>query len=246
MGNNIHSTAIVSSNAEIGSGVKIGPYSIVHAGVKVAENTTIGAYCELGVPSDLATSDTLLIGAESNIRSHSVFYIGSTFGEGLVTGHRVTVRENTYAGKAFQLGTKGDVQGHCQIGDLVKTHSNVHIGQKSEIGNYVWMFPDVLLTNDPNPPSEMLIGPKVGDFAVIASKATLLPGVSLGKECVIGAHSLVGIDVPDAMLAVGNPAKIMGPASILRMKDDPSQKAYPWSHRFKNGYPDEITQTWGK
>jgi UDP-3-O-[3-hydroxymyristoyl] glucosamine N-acyltransferase len=67
-----------------------------------------------------------------------------------------------------------DLQGHCEIGDYVRFHSNVHIGQKSKIGNFVWIFPYVVLTNDPYPPSNNLVGVTVHDFAAIATMSVIL------------------------------------------------------------------------
>ena len=118
-----------------------------------------------------------------------MFYNGSVFGERLITGHRVTVREKTFAGKNLQIGTLGDIQGHCTIGDYVRFHSNVHIGQKSLIGNFVWIFPYVVLTNDPHPPSETLIGVTVCDYAAIATMSVILPGAVVAKGVLVGAHS---------------------------------------------------------
>jgi acetyltransferase-like isoleucine patch superfamily enzyme len=106
------------------------------------------------------------------------------------------------------------------------------------------MFPDVLLTNDANPPSEILFGAVVGDFAVISSKATLLPGVRIGSHAVIGAHSLVTVDVESGMFANGTPAKTICKASSLRMKTDVRIKAYPWNKRFDRGYPKDIQADW--
>lgn len=237
----IHPTAIISPKAEIGRGVKIGPFCTIHERVVLGAFTSVESYCELGYPSPLSNGEPLIIGANSTIRSHTVLYEGSVFGDSLTTGHHVTVREMTRAGKNFQIGTKGDIQGWCEVGDFVRTHSNVHIGQKSTIGNFVWMFPDVLLTNDPNPPSETLYGPVVGDFAVISSKATLLPGVRIGEHAVIGAHSLVGIDVEPGMFANGCPAKVVCKASALRLRENPAVKAYPWNKRFFRGYPENFT-----
>ena len=37
-----HSTAIVDSNAKIGDGVTIGPFSIIEAGVSIGDGTTVG------------------------------------------------------------------------------------------------------------------------------------------------------------------------------------------------------------
>lgn len=240
----IHPTAIVSPHAEISTSATIGPFCLIHDNVKIGENTTVEAYCELGHPSKLSDGTPLVIGPNSLIRSHSTFYEGSSFGESLTTGHNVTVRELTQVGTNFQLGTKSDIQGHCKIGNYVRTHNNVHIGQKSSIGNFVWLFPDVLLTNDPNPPSEILIGAIIEDFAVISSKSTLLPGVRIGKHSVIGAHSLVSIDIEPGMFANGSPAKVVCKASVLRMKENPGIKAYPWTSRFSRGYPKEEVENW--
>lgn len=240
----IHPSAVVSPKAVLGHGVNVGPFCIIHDRVIIGDRTTVGSHCELGYPTKLSDGSPLRIGSDSTIRSHGVFYEGSEFGDSLVTGHHVTVREMTKAGKNFQIGTKGDIQGHCSIGDYVRTHSNVHIGQKSVIGSFVWMFPDVLLTNDPNPPSETLIGPVVGDFVVICSKATLLPGVKIGEHAVIGAHSLVGIDIEPGMFANGSPAKAICKANMLRMRDNPGIKVYPWNKRFFRGYPETLAENW--
>lgn len=133
--------SIISKKAQIGINVTIGDFVTIHDNVVIGDNCIIESYTELGVPNHLSNGDNLIIGKNSHIRSHSIFYEGSIFGDGLITGHRVTVREKTRAGKGFQIGTLSDIQGHCNIGDYVRTHSNVHIGQHSEIGNFVWIFP---------------------------------------------------------------------------------------------------------
>ena len=43
----------------------------------------------------------------------------------------------------------------------------------------------------------------------IGSHSTILPGVSIGKNSIIGAHSLVNKDIPDNVVAFGVPAKVM-------------------------------------
>jgi len=42
----------------------------------------------------------------------------------------------------------------------------------------------------------------------IGSHSTILPGVSIGKNSIIGAHSLVNKDIPDNVVAFGVPAKV--------------------------------------
>jgi acetyltransferase-like isoleucine patch superfamily enzyme len=242
----IHPTALVSSQARLGRDVSIGPFTIVHDEVEIGDGSRIDGHCEIGYPSRLAEGRPLVIGAGALIRSHSVFYAGSRFGPGLVTGHRVTVRELTEAGDGFQIGTLGDIQGHCRVGHHVRTQSSVTIGQKSVIGNFVWLFPGALLTNDPNPPSNELLGVTLEDYVVVAVKATLLAGVHIGQGSFVAAHAVVGQDMPEDSLVAGSPAKRMCKASDLRVKGDIRQRAYPWRQRFVRGYPEAVVQAWAE
>lgn len=240
----IHKTASVSPKAKLGKNVTIGPFTIVHDNVEIGDDTTVGSFCELGVGSRLADGSPLRIGPNSLIRSHSVFYEGSVFGEGLITGHRVTIRERTIAGENFQVGTLGDIQGHCTIGNYVRFHSNVHIGQKAVIGNFVWIFPYVVLTNDPHPPSNTLIGVTVEDYAAIATMSVILPGVRIGQGSLVGAHSSVAKDVMPETVVVGSPAKEICPVQSIKLKGSASASAYPWRRHFHRGYPKEIIEEW--
>ncbi len=43
----------------------------------------------------------------------------------------------------------------------------------------------------------------------IGSHSTILPGVTIGKNSIIGAHSLVIDDIPDGVIAFGVPAKVI-------------------------------------
>lgn len=43
----------------------------------------------------------------------------------------------------------------------------------------------------------------------VGSHTTILPGISIGKNSIIGAHSLVNKDIPDNVVAVGIPAKVV-------------------------------------
>jgi len=241
---NKNSNSIISSKAIIGDNVEIGNFVIIHDNVVIGDNSIIESYCELGVQNHLSGGSKLIIGKNSHIRSNSTFYEGSTFGDGLVTGHRVTIREKTNAGLNFQVGTLSDIQGHCEIGDYVRTHSNVHIGQKSKIGNFVWLFPYVVLTNDPHPPSNVMDGVTVNDFAVIATMTVILPGAIVEEGCLIGAHSSLGGKTEPDMIYAGSPAKKVGSTSRIRLKDGSRKPAYPWTNHFKRGYPQHIVEQW--
>jgi acetyltransferase-like isoleucine patch superfamily enzyme len=240
----IHPTAIVEPGALLEDGVTIGPMSVVHSSVRIGAGSQIGSHCVLGYTEPGQEQLPLLVGAGSRIRSHSVFYGGSQFGPGLTTGHRVTVREGTIAGEGLQIGTLSDLQGRQHYGRYVRLHSNVHIGQLSSIGDFVWIFPYVVLTNDPHPPSDgMLRGVRVGRYSAIATMAVILPGVSIGQDCLVGAGSVVRSDTGDGRIVVGNPAKDVGPVTRIQLSDG-SGPAYPWRRHFHRGYPEDVTAEW--
>lgn len=49
----------------------------------------------------------------------------------------------------------------------------------------------------------------IGDGCWIGEKVCILPGVTIGKKCVIGAGSVVTRSIPDYSIAVGKPAKVI-------------------------------------
>jgi acyl-[acyl carrier protein]--UDP-N-acetylglucosamine O-acyltransferase len=240
----IHPTALVSTKAQLASDVSVGPFTMIHDDVILEEGCVIEGHCEIGRPTPMADGLPLVVGKQSLIRSHSIFYQGSSFGDGLVAGHRVTVREKTVAGSGFQIGTLSDIQGHCEIGQYVRTHSNVHIGQKSKIRDFVWLFPYVVLTNDPHPPSNVCVGCEIDDYAVIATMSVILPGVKIGKGALVAAHSSVGKEVLPHTVVGGSPAKFLCETSKIKLRNGSGQSAYPWPKHFTRGYPDAVIQQW--
>ena len=76
-----------------------------------------------------------------------------------------------------------------------------------------------MLTNAKYPGSpgvkESLQGPIVGKGAKIGANATILPGIRIGENALVGAGSVVVEDVPDNTVVVGNPARVIKQLSDL-------------------------------
>jgi acetyltransferase-like isoleucine patch superfamily enzyme len=239
--------AHVSPDARLGDGVRIGPFTVVHDGVILADGCVVESHCQLGHPAAGGPGGPLFIGPGAIIRSHSVFYRGSHIAEGLRTGHHVTVREGVVAGPGLQLGTGADLQGRTSIGRHVRTHSGVFVAQGTRIGDFVWLFPGARLLDDHHPPSDVAReGAAVEDYAVIGAGASVLAGVRVGSRSLVAAGSVVNRDVaPDSVVA-GVPARARGSTSKILLRDGSGRPAYPWMRHFHRGYPAEDVARWEK
>jgi acetyltransferase-like isoleucine patch superfamily enzyme len=240
----IAESTLVDPSAELGVGVTIGPFTVVHAGVRIGDGTAIGSHCVIGHPGPGDAAGPLTIGPGATIRSHSVLYEGSTFGERLETGHHVTLREGLTVGANLRVGTYGDLQGDTTIGDYCRFHSNVFVAKYSAIGDFVWIFPHAMLANDPHPPSHIQLGATIDDYAVVGAGAMVLSGIRVGGGAVVGAASVVTRAVPADELVVGVPARTVGAASAVKMRDDPLVSVYPWTAHYHRGYPDDVVAGW--
>ena len=178
----------------------------------------------------------LVIGEKSIIRSETIIYGDTNIGDNFQSGHRVTIREKSEIGNNVRIGTLSDIQGDCIIGNYVNIHSNVHIGNKSIIKDYVWIFPYVILTNDPTPPSETLMGVTVEEFAVIATGTVVLPGVTIKKDTLVAAGTVLNKDFDEERIIIGNPCRDVG--SVLKIKNkETGKQVYPWRYTFDRGMP---------
>lgn len=242
---------IIEDNVTIGNNVFIDNNTIVRSHVTLSDNAFVGANCVLGeywmdfCIDRKIHAHPLIIGKDALIRSGSIIYAGSTIGDGFQTGHRVTIREKSQIGNHVSIGTLSDIQGNCVIGNHVRMHSNVHIGQLSVIDDFVWIFPYVVLTNDPTPPSNNFVGVHICPFAVIATGTIVMPGVEIGQDALIGACANVTKNVGPYSVVVGNPGKAV--SDVRRIKNKiTGEDAYPWRNHFSNYMPwsESDFETW--
>lgn len=228
----------ISASSQIGEGCQIAPTAIIHDNVVLGDGCQIDDWCIIGAPArGEAAGKTLNIGSGAHIRSHSILYEGSSYGPDLRVGHHSMLRENLVVGKNLQVGTFNDLEGDAEIGDWVRFHSQVHLSKGSVVGDLAWIFPNVVTTNDPIPPSGLCVGTEVGAGGIVATGALLLPGCKLGAGAFVAACALAKGDVPAGALVVGNPGKIIG--SVRRLKYKPAELQHPWMEHHADAYPEE-------
>ena len=195
--------------------------SRVFENVSLGENCILEDFCLIGVAPRGARDGELptRIGDGAVIRSHTVIYAGNDIGRNFQTGNKVNVRESNHIGDDVSIGTLSVVEHHVRIGNNVRIHTQAFIPEFSVLEEGCWIGPHVVLTNAKYPLSpgvkESLAGPVVRKGAKIGANATLLPGVTIGENAIVGAGSVVVRDVPAGAVVVGNPARVINDVAKL-------------------------------
>lgn len=203
--------------------------SIMPDPYKLGANAVIDEGVVLGYPSGRKIPDRVLqIGADARIRSGTVIYGGSKIGHWLETGHGVVIREQNIVGDGMMIWSNSVIDYGCRIGNSVRIHNNVYLAQFTEIGDDVFIAPGVVTTNDPHPIcTACMKGPVIESGARIGANSTILPGVIIGKDSLVGAGAVVTRNVPPGSVVVGNPARVMSKTSELDCRFGIKTKPYP-------------------
>ena len=165
----------------------------------------------------------LQVGTHARLRSGTVLYAHSSIGDYFETGHHVVVREENRIGSHVSVWNNTTIDYGCRIGDHVKIHANCYIAQYSILEDHVFLAPGVILANDPYPgnphASRVLQGPLIKKGAQIGINCTILPGVVIGENALVGSGSVVTRDVPPGRAVWGNPARVQKTTKELRWPD---------------------------
>ena len=194
------------------------------ADLQLGPDAVVDESAILGHPSGRDIAERrLIIGARALIRSGTVLYAGSTFGDDLETGHNVVIREEVRAGDALRAWNSVTIDYGCEIGHRVKVHANCYLAQFTVLEDDAFLAPGVTVANDLHPGREYskqrMRGPRVRRGAQIGVNATLLPFITIGEGALVGAGSVVTRDVPDGAVVYGNPARVVKRASELDERD---------------------------
>jgi acyl-[acyl carrier protein]--UDP-N-acetylglucosamine O-acyltransferase len=185
----------------------IHPTAIIHEKVQLPESITIGPFCIIGQPCDgEQVKNETIIGESAVIRSHSVIYEGNRIGQFFSTGHHVCIRENNVIGNNVSVGTLSCIEHRTLIEDGVRIHSQVFVPEFTILREKAWLGPNVVLTNARYPRSpdvkDKLQGPVIEKNAILGANTTVLPGIHIGVDSLIGSGSLVTKSVEGKLCSV--------------------------------------------
>lgn len=215
---------IIKDNVEIGDNVKIGDNVIIK------EHVHIGDYCKIldsailgKMPAAASFSATtkeidnlfpLKIGRHVTVGAGAILYRGSSIADYVFFGDLATLREDVTVDECSIIGKNTTIENKVTIGKKTKIESNAYITAFSTVGDYCFIAPGVVFTNDryvgrTEERKKYYAGPTLKKGARISAGSIILPGVIIGEDALIGAGSLVTKDIPPRMIAFGSPAKVL-------------------------------------
>ena len=124
-------------------------------------------------------------------------------------------------GDETKIGTFVEIQRGVKIGRRVKVSSHTFICEGVEVEDHVFIGHGVTFINDRYPRAVSSAGELQTDRdwkvvptivrrgASIGSGSTILCGIEIGQDAIVGAGSVVTRDVPAGTIVVGNPARVL-------------------------------------
>lgn len=119
---------------------------------------------------------------------------------------KLNIGDNVWVNHNVRIDASGGVKigDGCQIGynSMILSHSS-HMAIRLNGAEYIKM--DIIdRVGYIHKPVE------IGEYTFVGGGAAIMPGIKIGKGCVIGVNSVVTKDIPDYTIVAGAPAKIIG------------------------------------
>ncbi len=178
------------------------PYYEIGENAQIDENVVLG----YRYANDVRP---LRVGDHAIIRSGTIIYANTTIGHRVQCGHQVLIRAEVSIGDRCVVYHKCTLEGRIRIGNGVKIMAHVYIPSGTEVGNMVFIGPNTTFLNDKYPMRRVgaVQGARIEDHVCIGGAATIGPGITVGRNTLIGAGAVVSKDVPPDTLAHGVPAR---------------------------------------
>jgi UDP-2-acetamido-3-amino-2,3-dideoxy-glucuronate N-acetyltransferase len=126
------------------------------------------------------------------------------------------VMKGARIGADCNIGDHAFVESDVVLGNNVTVKNGVAVWSGLRVEDNVFLGPNCVFTNDPNPRAYIKKGPEtlvstlIRSNATVGANATLLCGITIGRYAFIGAGAVVIRSLPDFALVVGNPGRQIG------------------------------------
>ncbi|MGB0871761.1 MAG: DapH/DapD/GlmU-related protein [Solirubrobacterales bacterium] len=221
---------LVGENVSIDESAQIGANVVLHDNVEIGHgcvikhNTVIGQAPTLAPGSNAVqqSSKTTTIGDGSTICNGCVILRGATIGSATIVGDHGFVREGATIGDNCVIGRGSSVSVAARVGNRVRVQGPTAIGPRMIVED------DVFISINLAPITDRTSGrdpTKSNGFATlrrgcrIGANVSLMPGIEIGVEAVVGAGAVVFESVPARAKVVGIPARVIGSVSADELLD---------------------------
>jgi len=189
----IHPTAVVSSDAELDSGIQIGPYSIIGDHVAIGRDTVICPHVVVEGNTRIGERNRIFQFVSIGGPPQDIGYQGED--TRIIIGDDNIIREYTTINRAT---TKQDWE--TVLGDRNYVMAYAHIAHDCCLGD------NIILSN-----AATLAGhTAIGDHAIVGALVAIQQFTRIGAYAFLGAKSGIDRDVPPFMITAGPRAKLYG------------------------------------
>jgi UDP-N-acetyl-2-amino-2-deoxyglucuronate dehydrogenase len=225
---------VIGENVSVGNGTVIGNNVVIHKdtiigeNVRIDDNAVIGKLPMISINSAITSKEALWgtrIGSGTMIGTGAVVYRSSSIGENALIADTAQVRELVEIGSKTIIGKGTVIENKVKIGNCCKIQANVQIVPYSIIEDYVFISPGVMTSNDKYAArterrfSEYK-GVTVKRGARLGVACTILPGVTIYEDALVGGGAVVMEDVPARMIVVGVPARVIKEVPAEQLLDN--------------------------
>ncbi|WP_416145272.1 acyltransferase [Planococcus koreensis] len=215
------SNNVISEGVKFGENVTIGHNVVIYEGTEIGSNVIIQDNAVIGKQPTRAKASILpevkklpptKIGSGVTVGTSAIIYANAEIGEDVFVADLATIRERVSIGEKTIVGRGVAIENDCSVGRNCKLETNSYITAYSDVGNYVFIAPYVVTTNDnymarSKERYDKFKGVTIKDGGRVGANATILPGKTIYEDGTVAAGSIVSKDVEKESLVVGSPAK---------------------------------------
>lgn len=212
---------VIGENVVFGDNVTLGNNVVIYEGTTIGSNVIIQDNAVIGKQPTRAKASILpdvkklpptTIGSGVTVGTSAIIYANATIADDVFIADLATIRERVSVGEKTIVGRGVAIENDCTVGMRCKLETNCYITAYSELGDYVFIAPCVVTTNDnymarSKERLDKFKGITVKTGGRIGANSTILPGKTIHEDGTVAAGSLVSKDVDNEMLVVGHPAK---------------------------------------